>query len=314
MNDDELTASDDGGDVATDTGGDVDPAAAMNERLSGAFDAEVADDATYRDVKGVRDDVAKARDAYKPYAEAFGGLDDAARAELLEVAPNLGGDLGVIGKAFAGLHPDDRKALAGIIQGISTDPVAAAQQLQQAAAQIEQAFGGGADDAGDEDDDEYDPADELAELESYDDDEADDDPMAAPMTRADFAQMMEQAAYDQTVTNMEQTILTELRELGYDADSNDPVERARATALLELARTSDEDLPVALRQAHEAIEGWEQQVIDQYASGKRADARRPQPPGGGAPASGERVLESLGDAREAMNARLDGVLGAGRRR
>lgn len=303
------------GAAPADTGGAppgetlADGDANASARLDAAFDAEVPDDLSYRDGAKLAADIAKARDTYKPFAEAFGSLDDDARAQLLEVAPNLGADLAVIGQSFALLHPDDRAALASIIQGISVDPATAADDLVRAADAIRAAVDPDAAAAAEKGDiEDLDAAGDLGEFEDEDQEYDLNDPNA-PMTMGRFNAMMEAAAAEQAEQQMVNEVVNELRELGYDPESEDQREQVRTEAVLAMARRLDGNLA----EAHAALQAWEQGNVDQYVNGRRADAQRPLPPGAGAPPTQERVLETLDDAASAMDARLDAEYGPQRR-
>lgn len=247
-------------------------------------------DMLYRDAAALRQEMAQNRERYQPFADAFGELDDETRQEVLGVAPHLGGDLAVIGQAFAGLHPGDRRTLSNIIGLIPQDPVRAAELLAQAATDIR----GGPPGAGDGS-----VYDEL-----YDDEE--DDELDQPLTMRQWLELDQERDDARRKAQAWDDIVAEAKALGYDANSTDPNEQAKFDSLIAVARrTSDGDLG----KAHETLQGVVQQAIDDYSAGKRADAQRPAPTAGGTTVSGERVLESLDDAEAAARQRVDEALG-----
>lgn len=250
--------------------------------------AAVTDDMPYRDAKKLRDELSAARDEWKPYADAFGGLDADTRSKVLGAGTTLGADLALISDSFSDLHPDDRRTLAAIVQTISTDPEAAAGMLAEAA----DALRGG-------------PAPVVEPGDEPDPDE--------PVTRADLDRMMTEAREEREAADLERAtnqqydlILTEARDLGYDPTSTDPDEQDRFTMLLSLAQGNPDG---NLKDAHARIEAREQKVRDEYAETKREDSRRPQSPSAGASPTDEKVLETMDDAGAAMNARMDAAFG-----
>lgn len=238
---------------------------------SGFPDPERAtDDMPYRDAKVLRDELARARDTYKPYADAFGGLDETMR--------------GRVAGSFGGLHPDDLGAFANIADALNRDPAAAADMMIEAAGYLR---GGGDADMGD-------PIDGDG-----------------PMSRSDVDAMFNERDLKAAQVTEFAKIHAEASELGYDLDSSDPVERAKATTLLNLAARNPDG---NLNDAHQALAAWEQSVRDEYAKGKRTDAARPQSPDAGASPTEERVLDGMDDAEAAMRSRIESTLGPGRTR
>lgn len=237
----------------------------------GFLDPERApDDMPYRDAKALRDELARARDTYKPYVDAFGNLDEETRGE--------------VAKSFGGLHPDDLGAFATIADALNRDPAAAADMMIEAAGYLR----------GDGD------ADTT--------DDADGDGL---MSRSDVDAMFHERDMKAAQATEFAKIHAEATELGYDLDSTDPVERAKATTLLNLAARNPDG---NLNDAHQALAAWEQGVRDEYAKGKRTDAARPQSPDAGASPTEERVLDGMDDAEAAMRSRIESTLGPGRTR
>jgi hypothetical protein len=119
-----------------------------------------------------------------------------------------------------------------------------------------------------------------------------------PLTRAEYAALREaekaQAAQDAEVARIE----SEAKELGYDPASDE------YTYLLTVAsRLQSGDI----KEAHAKIEAAYQARIDKYLAAKAADAEgagAPPADAGDAP-SGERLIRSFKDAREAALARVE---------
>lgn len=236
----------------------------------------------------LRAENAKYRERFEPFEKAFGELDDQARADLLEAGPGLGADLITLAKAAKGLVPQDRAYIADVMASIPTDPAGAAEKLSKAAEILR-----GGDQQAAEPDEDLDP-DDFA-------------------TIGGVEQMLErreaEAAKAAQAREDRATIRDEMKQLGYDLDSKDPLESSRVSALLKAAEFApDGDLRAAIQAGHKVLDGWEQKIRDEYVESKRKDGDRPAPPGGsGSAPSAERTLETLEDADAAMNARLDGA-------
>lgn len=255
-------------------------------------------DMTYRDAQRLREEQREYRERWGSFEKAFSGVSDDARNRLLERAPDLGDDLAEIADVFAQLAPDDRDIIRQVVSQITTDPTTAAHNFSIIAATLR------GDDAETEYDNPYPP--EEGDLE-YEDDEDYAEPEF--LTREDLdshlQSFLENAAYQAEEDRQTEMILTEVRDLGYDLDAEDPVEQARNEALFALARRLGGDL----QEAHLALSQIAERNVHEYVDGKAADASRPQPPGAGMAPSQERPLETTGDAEAAMRARLDAALG-----
>lgn len=248
-------------------------------------------DMQYRDAAALRQELASSREKWKPLDDAFGQLSDQARSQVLQAVPTLGDDLALITSAFANMHPEDRLFLAQIAQMAPQDPIGAATLMAEAAGMMrgDDPGQGGQGDPG-----EYDPG---------------DGPEPEYMTREDFQQALEQHETERAVHQDMDSMVGEMKQLGYDPFSTDEIEQVKVEALIAMARrTPGGDLA----KAHESLAAWTQQGVDRFVDGKRVDARRPGPPDGGAPPSGERQLESLGDAEAAMRNRMDAEYGPSR--
>lgn len=294
-------------------GGDDAPTAADIFAPDFDPDAAVGDDVPYRNAKELREQVTAARKQYGPIAEALGGLDPAAADtimrfapahQLARVVPSIAGDVAYLQAAYAGLHPEDQAAIGRVIAGARQDPQAAAQLLAQAAATLREPDGGAPAGAGAGDDD-----DDGVEVDDFGFEITDPN---RPLTQAEFDQRMERYAQEQAQrAEIEQfkaehlaRVTNALREGGYDPDSRDPLERAKIQTIVNIMAT---DANVTVEQAMETVDGWKQQVIDQFVQGKLGPngQARPQPPSGGASPTGERKLETLEemDAAAAERAR-----------
>lgn len=254
-------------------------------------------DLLYRDAKALREDITRTRERFRPLEEAFGGWDDDARAQILAAAPALGSELAEYGQVLAAMHPDDRAEMLDLLGQLRTeggDIDAVADRFAEISEGLRTRTSVTAP-----------PEPARAGNGQFEAGAGDGDDV--PITRGEMRQMMadqEQSRADEAAVG---EIMAEVRALGYDPDSSEPIERARFTGLLEVARMDPDG---SIQNAHQAMLGWEQKIRDDYASGKSADADRPLPTSGaGNSPTQERVLESLDDADAAMNARLDAALG-----
>lgn len=316
---------------AADTGGDLGGAAtSMSDRLEAAFGAEsdyvdpdlaepgeatggeppapaeatAADDdqpMSLKEARALRAEQKAYREKWGGFEQAFSGMSEGgqalARAALPLVARGNADVAYVLGE-YDGLHPDDQALIDGNLEGIAANPQAAALWFADVAGQLR----GNAPDGEDEPD--------AGDLERAGDDADLLDPSNF-LTPEDFdarMQMFLQAYQAQQAEAVEvQGMLAQLGELGYDLESDDLHEQARVESLFALARRLDGDIG----KAHEALTGQRQATVDEYVSGKVADADRPQPPTAGAPSSGERRLEgTLEEGEAGMRARLDATFGS----
>jgi hypothetical protein len=287
--------------------------AAARARLLGGEppDALVGDDARYRDVKGIREDIARVREQYGPLAEAFGGLDDQGRQSLIAAAPAMGANLVFAAEAFSGLAQEDQEVLLSIVAMIPEDPAGAASLMAEAAQLLSGGTPGAPAPA---------PGAPGAPAPEVDDE---DDLLSAlgfergdpnrPITQADFDRMLTERDNARELERLKNQQADEMlrtaRDLGYDpqANPNTPdgrTARAKAGLLFHLARLHGSDDPEAITKADADIKAMDQRTIDQYVEGLKSDGSRPQPPAGGAPPSDGRVLETLEDAEAAMKERV----------
>jgi hypothetical protein len=260
----------------------------------------------YRDGKKLEKEIRSARDTFRPFHDAFSTMSDDARQALLDAAPTLGEDLAALGAYGSRLHPDDRAWFVNVMNVMSSDPVRGAELLAAGADAIRGAAGV----------DPIAPTAPAPGAQPYVPDawaEPGAAPAEAPMTRAEleaFLAERDQARdFEREVRDNEQQILAQARELGYDPESNDPVDDARFAALIHVAGRPD--VGGDLEKAHGIINTeWEQRIIDKFVNAKSADAERPGAlAGAGATPAQPRTVETLQDGREAMLARLDAVLG-----
>ena len=191
-------------------------------------------------------------------------------------------------ETFGGLNEQDAAALRHAATLLQTDPKAAAALFAKFAEVLT-------------------PAEQAAVDQAVADAGGDDD---RPLTAAEVdARLDARLAAERSETEIERhkiAMLAEIRELGYDPDSEDEDEQLRFQQLVAVAGTLDGDIAGA----HERLERQVQKAIDSYLDGKRADARRPT--SGAAQGTGpseQRVLESMADAEAAANARLDAAFG-----
>lgn len=244
----------------------------------------------YRDGKKIEQQLRSQRERYKPYADAVGALPEDQRQVALEALQNPD----VLGFVH-GMNPNDRQVLLGIYQQFLTDPAAGAEAFRALADQIAPAgtpaSPSGTPPAG------APPADG-----------APPDP-DAPMTRAEFdeynrqqAQTAEQAKAEQAAVA---TMYAEMKTLGYDPESSDPVKKDEADEVIwQAAHRTGGDL----KAADAVLKARRQAIIDGYVNGKKADAGTPGTPETGQSPSGSTPPGKV-DPRAAMEARLEANLG-----
>lgn len=176
--------------------------------------------------------------------------------------------------AFQGYSDEQRAAFFGLAQGLLSDPTATAQQLREIADQI---LGG--DEAG-------------AAVEPVE--------KGDTLTRAEVEQLLadrESAAETERVAKAkEQEIISEAKELGYEAGS--PEYRK---LMFQAINYADYDL----NKAHEQLEAEKQAIIDSYVEGKGAGVRIPRQ--GGVPVSQAEPIKTMDEARAATEALLRGL-------
>lgn len=283
--------------------------AAAQSRVLGTQPVEevLPDEAPYRDAAALRQEIAQAREQWGPAAQALGGLDEVQREGLMVMAPAyaltrgnpaLAEDLAYLQANYVEMDPGDREIMrSGMGQG---SPAAVADFIQRAAEAWREAVAG-EDEGGEE-------APPGSEGLGYDEDDPD-----RPLTAADLVkweQAQEAKREEQAeLARQAQTIRAEAIELGYDPDANgdDPdgfFARASWNLLVEVAKQLPDG---SLHKAHELLQQRDQLLIDRYVQGKMPDGMRPQPPTGGAPASGERRLGSLDEMNQAMRERVHAI-------
>lgn len=258
----------------------------------------------YRDGQQLRGELATWRDRMKPYHEAFGALDDANRQAVLDGAKALGTDVAGTMQVLGGMHPDDRGYFLNAMQmmGDPSTRAEAADMLAVAVQRINESMGR-----------QPTPDFQVPGTTPADNPFVDPDPAAnpndAPMTRGDYLRMQQEHDHQLRVTAEETAILNEARALGYDPQSQDPVDEARFAALMHLTGRGD-ITGGDVAKAHEVLEGWRQANIDEFVAAKSADAARPGVPAdAGAPPAQPQQVETMDDAHGAMRARLDAAFG-----
>lgn len=278
----------------------------------GALEKLPFDQLGYRDGKKLETEIRRARETFRPLNDAFGALSDEARANLLQVAPELGDDLVLLGQVGAGLHPEDRQFFTDTMQLMASDPQRAAEQLARGAEIIRQSYaqqaaGGAPPPPGGQ------PMPEWAQGNGQPQGEG----ATAPLTEADFQRLYEENRqkddYAHEVKRQEEEILRQAKELGYAPNSKDPVDDGRFAELIHLAGRPE--IKGDLAKAHEIIQESDQRRIDAFVAAKAADAGRPGAPAvvGGSPAQ-PRALETLQDAADAARDRIAAVMGPDRNR
>jgi hypothetical protein len=131
---------------------------ASSERILSDTPVEelVGDDAPYRDVKPLRDEIAAAREQYGPAAEALAQVPEGLRDSYLAFGPayalaasdpSLGADIGFLQATYPNLAPEDRQVLDAVIGDARLNPQGTAELLREAAGMLR------GDDQGDDGDD-----------------------------------------------------------------------------------------------------------------------------------------------------------------
>lgn len=266
-------------------------------------DSMIPDGMPYRDAVGLRNDVKQAREAFRPFRDAFGTLDDAGRQAVLETAPGLGSDLPFIVRSMGALHPEDRAYMTRALELMATDPAQGAQMLQDAADILR---GGAADASGGA------PTAPPGVPPLVDPNAPPVDPATQPLTRAELEQWAQERDYQRDVATSQEKILARSRELGYDPDATDPIVRNRFLNFIGLA--GQPDVAGDLDKAHALMQQSDQAIIDQFVQAKAADADRPGAPATGAAPTAPVELATNADGKTAMLGRLDAELGPDPRR
>jgi hypothetical protein len=254
----------------------------------------------YRDGKKLEADIKRAREAFRPYREAFGTFDDAQRDALLEAAPDLGTDLVTFAQAARTMHPEDRAWFTDVMTLAQSNPVQAAEMLAGAAAMLR------GESTPDPSIDPFTPGGEPQQPPGDD----------APMTRAEFLAEMQRRETEAEDRRARDDFMagftTKARELGYDPQATTEADVLRWNSLLDAASRTGGDID----KAHEAVAAWEQAAIDRFVAAKQADANRPGAPvdTGTPPVQAETELSPFEEGRARMLARLDGSLGPDPRR
>lgn len=249
----------------------------------------------YRDAEALKAELKADRERWRPWETAVSKFPEDQRQGILDALSGLGADAPLVTQVLGRVHPDDARAVAAAIQTASQDPAAGADAF----AAIADALRGNAP-AGAPAADPNLPADQQpltrAEMESY---------------LAEREQAATAAAEEQRVF---QGILAEAKELGYDAESQDPVAVARAETMLAIAARTDGDPHTKLIAADAAMKAYEQSVIDGFVDSKKADALRPGLGRSGVADSGARELHTMKDARAAAEERMAAAFGPERPR
>ena len=227
---------------------------------AGAGDAPEADPESFTPeyVHKLRDEAAGFRTELNPYKETFDGFADEEREAFLDLARTL-----------------------------KSDPIAAADWMEQVAKNIKQGMAPEA-------------AEEKATVDVAEKiiDDAD-----KPLTRKEWERLTAEREQTQTETQQRQSAIdaveSEIRALGVDPDSADGI------AVMQAAYSkTGGDIPAAYKLA---IEDRNQAIIDAYVAAKAADAEGVGAGVQGGTASGEREVKTLKDAAAAMRERLDAI-------
>lgn len=239
---------------------------------------DVPDDIVYRDAKALREQVTAVRQKYQPWEQALAPLDEATQSRLLEAIPDL--------SPFTGLDAQDRKALGYFAQVYQSDPAAAVDWLRQSY----EAMSGESLGAPPAPQQQGPPVDEFGlPVESEED---------QPVTMRQLQEFMRAQEQEAMTRYYQEEIDRELRDLGYNANSTDPLERATANTVMNLAMEYGGDIA----KAHEILNGMRQSAIDDYLKSKGQDAvRTAAAVPGGQTAVQERPLDNLAQAGEAAD-------------
>lgn len=252
----------------------------------------IPDDIPYRDASALRSDLARARDRYRPFEQAFAGIDPSSLQQLGDTFERLGAYGPQVLNGLAQMADGDRDYMAAAIEALSSGTPEARADVAARFFEAAEFLNGGTMDPGDIPD----PLDPTPAV----------DPMDRPMTLRELEAWNAEQTQARLEADAVAEITREIRDLGYNPDSNDPVEAGRVAQLLEIARRDPDG---SIQEAHKAVQAERQRIIDEYVSGKTADAGRAPAPDGGAQPAPERPVETMDDAEAAMRARLEATLG-----
>lgn len=252
----------------------------------------------YRDGKRIESELKKQRERFKPFADAFGGLDDDKRSAAVEALSGLGAEAGDLLPFVASMNANDRQALFAAYSAFLKSPAEGYEAFRRITDAAAAAAG-------------IDPAAQapaVAPVTPAGTPPPDDDP-DRPITRRELEEReqarTEQAARETAEHAAQDQMLAQMRDLGYDHGSSDPEKKAEADELIWLAAYRTEG---DVKKADALLKARNQRVIDGYVNGKKADASRPGAPETGATPSGQVPPEQV-DPDAAMRARLDTHLG-----
>jgi hypothetical protein len=292
----------DGGSVGemTATGGSQPPEpsiegltdAMANRVLSDTAPDDLApDDLPYRDAKGLRDEIAQAREQYRPAAQFLEALPATHRQAYIDLAPldrmtladpTLGADVAMLKAQYPTLDPQDQATLKAVAEASVTNPDGAREWIAQAV----EALSG----------DDGDGTTQQVDAFGFEADDPD-----RPLTAGELEKWYEQRRQAERQTAAQEQaynqVRDEMKELGYHLGSSDPVQAGMADALLSIAQRLPDGSGIA--GAHQVMLQMRQAIIDDYVAGKLGDAGRPTPTDSGAPPAAPGQGEAVG---------LDGML------
>lgn len=246
------------------------------------FDSWSREDLT-RELKKSRDEVVKSRQKYKPIAEAFDGLSPHNSREILDF-------VGAV-KGWSGA-PDDEAASAAVQAKVAAWAEGMGLSVSAAKAAAAEMMADATDD-GDTPLTRKSLTDALAKWQAD---------QAAEQQRA----AQERARHEQGL-EMQRRVNQRATELGYDvAQQNPAADFVFGTMRMLQERAQYRmDSVAALEQAHEALDGYVAQKIQEYVSGKRLDAARTVTPAGAASTAVEDTTPStLDEASARARARI----------
>lgn len=255
----------------------------------------------YRDGKAIEKELKTQRERYKPFEQAFKGLEDTDRQAAVEGITKLGDQAAPILGLVSGMHPNDRAVVLSAYTDFLEDPAKGAAAFRAIAESIEPSPGGtGTPPAGGGV-----PAGSAPPA-------AGEEDLDRPLSMREFQEMQQQQQVaqqqEQAVAEATQRITTEAAGLGYAPNPTDEVADYRFRELMGLVATRTNG---DVKAADAALKARDQAIIDGYIASKRADAQRPAAPETGTASSGQTDGAAI-PPMEKARARLDAELGPDR--
>lgn len=218
------------------------------------------------EVKTLRDENAKRRQALAPYSETFDGIGDDTRAVLIDFAKAV--------------KSGDEQAIKGYVAAWAESFGISKAEVADAVEQAEEEKGRPLT---------------AADLQKLRDE-----------LKAEYQQEWQQAEQARQVADIAGRVTAHAEKLGYDQAKDPVAWTALLNYAMRLQQSEGLEALPALDKAHEALEGWRQQQIDTYVASKGQEARRrPAPSSTGSAPAKDSTPKNLKEANEAARARFN---------